>query len=169
MNEYDLHFYRIASSYPVVQCFALAFLTDPQGNLLLLREKGQSYWQLPGGSLHPEETLFQSLQRNLVNQTGVFVESSTLIRVFSGEGTSYFAAGSANVSPLYAIFIPTSVRGVLRCGTEKTTEFRFFASWNIPVRSVFPPMLPCMRFYQDHFPDGIPLQPLDHERLTKYE
>jgi hypothetical protein len=169
MSEYIRNFHRLVGSFPVVECSALTFLTDLQGNLLLIRAPEEPYWKLPGGPLEPDEKLIHCLQRHVMNQTGVFIENGVLLQVFTGSEMSYISVDNANISPVYAAFIPGNVRGTLKRNAEFPMEFRFFASWNIPMTEVFPPMLACMDYYREYFPEGIPLQPLDLDRFAKYE
>lgn len=169
MSEYTHNFRRLVGSFPVVECSALTFLTDLQGNLLLLRAQNEPYWKLPGGPIEPNEKLIHCLQRHVMTQTGVFIENGVLVQLFSGGNSSFISDENTNISPLYAVFLPGNVRGTLKINAESPMEFRFFASWNIPMKEVFPPMLACMNYYRNFFPEGIPLQPLDLDRFAKYE
>jgi hypothetical protein len=51
---------------------------------------------------------------------------------------------------------------------EAPFEFCFFASWNIPTEAVFPPQLSAIQYYQERFPDGIPLQPFDLDPFSNF-
>lgn len=49
-------------------------VTDPQGQLLLLRrrtEDSESVWTIPGGAVEPYETVAEALRRQLFEETGL--------------------------------------------------------------------------------------------------
>ncbi|HPB39491.1 MAG TPA: NUDIX domain-containing protein [Flexilinea sp.] len=168
MGDYHSRLHQLAGSFPLVEFFALTYITDPQGNLLLIRKNENSCWELPGGAMQPDESVFECLQRTVLSVTNVFIEKGMLIQLFSDGELNYIDEDSANITPIYAVFIPTSVHGSLRISREKPVEFRFFASWNIPTDKIFPPMLGAIQYYRQHFPEGIPLQPLDLDQFAGY-
>ena len=49
MTNYQKDLHDAAPGLTLVEVSPLALLTDPQGNLLLLRDKDDIYWHLPGG------------------------------------------------------------------------------------------------------------------------
>ncbi len=168
MSDYRSNFHQIVGSFPIIEFSALIYLTDPQGNLLLIREGADQPWQLPGGVIEPNESVFECLQRTVLAATNVFVEKGSLIQLFSDGEMNYIAENSANITPVYAVFIPTNVHGLLRMNVEAPFEFCFFASWNIPTEAVFPPQLSAIQYYQERFPDGIPLQPFDLDPFSNF-
>ena len=168
MSGYRSQLHRIAGSFPLVEFSTLIYLTDPQGNLLLLRSSENEPWQLPGGVMQPNEGVFECLQRTVLKMTNVFVENGSLIQLFSSGEMNYIAEDSTNITPVYAVYIPTNVHGSLRPNPDSPYEFRFFASWNIPTDRVFPPELSAVKYYQDRFPDGIPLQFFDLDPFSNF-
>ena len=83
MALYREIFHRVVGSFPMVEFWTLAYLTDPQGNLLMTQGENDGYWRLPGGPIRPEEDMMNCLQRTVLDQTGVLIEAGYLIRVFS--------------------------------------------------------------------------------------
>jgi 8-oxo-dGTP pyrophosphatase MutT (NUDIX family) len=57
----------------IVICSAVMFA--PEGDLLMVRKKGSSYFQLPGGKLGPEESREQTLIRELKEELRYDVSS----------------------------------------------------------------------------------------------
>ncbi len=169
MALYREIFHRVVGSFPMVEFWTLAYLTDPQGNLLMTQGENDGYWRLPGGPIRPEEDMMNCLQRTVLDQTGVLIEAGYLIRVFSDASQRYIETDDARVYPIYAVFSAASTRGRLERIEGSRRRFRFFSAENIPGDRVFPPMLPAVRFFSDCFSDGIPLRLVDVDAYIRYE
>jgi len=167
MDEYSKNFHRIAGSFPIVEFSALIYLTDPQGNLVLVQDKDDLYWRLPGGIIYPDEKVIECLRRTVFHKIGVYIENAVFLNIFSGGDQSYISADGANITPVYAAYLPTKVRGVLKKAAESDSEIRFFATWNVRLEKIFPPMKETVRFFLENFPGGVPLKPLDLDRFSE--
>ncbi|MHC1773322.1 MAG: NUDIX domain-containing protein [Flexilinea sp.] len=167
MDEYCKNFHRIAGSFPIVEFSALIYLTDPQGNLLLVQDNDDLYWRLPGGMIRPDEKVVECLRRTVFNQIGVYIENAVFLNIFSGRNQNYISIDGANITPVYAAYLPTKVRGVLKRAAETDSEIRFFATWNVHPEKIFPPMVDTVRFFLENFPGGVPLKPLDLDRFSE--
>ncbi len=169
MQNYHAGFYRLIGSFPVIELTTLAYLTDPQGNLLLTQADDDGYWRLPGGPMRPEEDLLSCLQRTILDQTGMLIDAAYLIRVFSDPAQRYIETNGAHISPVYAVYSAAAMRGRLERVEGSRRKFCFFSAENIPLERVFPPMLPAVRFFIQSFSDGIPQRPTDSEAYFRYE
>ncbi len=167
MRDYQKALHRVTGSFPIVEFSALTYLTDAQGNLLLIQDPEAGYWKLPGGMIHPGERVIECLRRTVFHQIGVTIEKAVFLNLFSGKEQNYIAEDSARITPVYAACLPTQTRGVLRNNEESRTEIRFFATWNVPLASVFPPMTETIQFFLDNFPGGVPLRPFDIDRFSE--
>ncbi len=167
MQDYLKDLHRITGSFPIVELSALTYLTDPQGNLLLTQDPADGYWRLPGGGIHPGEKVVECLRRTVFNQIGIYVETVIFLNLFSGKEQNYIDADGARITPIYAVCLPTKIRGVLRKNSDSGAEIRFFATWNVPIGKVFPPMLGAVQFFLDNFPGGVPLKPFDIDRFAE--
>lgn len=169
MHQSTEVFHRLVGSYPIIELATLAYLTDPQGNLLMTQIEDDGYWRLPGGAMLTEEDLMNALQRTVLTQTGVLIESAFLIRIFSDVGQRYIESDDAHIFPVYAVFSAEALSGKLERVEGSKRKFCFFASENIPLDRVFPPMLPAVRFFMKHFSDGLPARFVDTETFIRYE
>ena len=169
MQNYHAGFHRLVGSFPIIELATLAYLTDPQGNLLMTQVDGDGYWRLPGGPMRPEEDMLNCLQRTILDQTGLMIDAAYLIRVFSDPAQRYIETDDAHVFPVYAVFSAAAMRGRLERVEGGGREFRFFSAENIPSDRVFPPMVPAVRFFIQSFADGIPQRPTDAEAYFRYE
>lgn len=60
-----------------------AFVQDETGRLLLIRRTDNDLYAIPGGALELGETLTQTVQREVMEETGIAVEVTGLIGVYS--------------------------------------------------------------------------------------
>ena len=67
MIDYRKNLHDVARGFPLIEISPVALLTDPQGNLLLVRDHDDVYWHLLGGWLGPDETIRECLQRAVLN------------------------------------------------------------------------------------------------------
>jgi 8-oxo-dGTP pyrophosphatase MutT (NUDIX family) len=60
-----------------------AFIQDETGRLLLIRRTDNDLYAIPGGALELGETLTQTVQREVMEETGIKVQVTGLIGVYS--------------------------------------------------------------------------------------
>ena len=60
-----------------------AFVQDETGRLLLIRRTDNDLYAIPGGALELGETLTQTVQREVMEETGIAVKVTGLIGVYS--------------------------------------------------------------------------------------
>ena len=60
-----------------------AFIQDETGRLLLIRRTDNDLYAIPGGALELGETLTQTVQREVMEETGIAVEVTGMIGVYS--------------------------------------------------------------------------------------
>lgn len=60
-----------------------ALVRDEAGRILLIRRTDNDLYAIPGGALELGETLTQAAQREVIEETGIAVEVTGLIGVFS--------------------------------------------------------------------------------------
>lgn len=71
--------------YPARPVLGVGALVFERGRILLVergREPLKGYWSLPGGVVETGETLESAVRREVLEETGLQVEVSTLIEVF---------------------------------------------------------------------------------------
>lgn len=62
---------------------AHAVITNSQGQILLLKATyGNLAWGLPGGAIDPQETIFEGLQRECLEELGVLIENAILTGIY---------------------------------------------------------------------------------------
>ena len=60
-----------------------AFVTNAQGQVLMLKSPRRGDWEFPGGQVEEGETLTCALEREVLEETGIVVKPVSLVGVYS--------------------------------------------------------------------------------------
>ncbi|MDN4620575.1 NUDIX domain-containing protein [Paenibacillus sp. PsM32] len=80
-----------------------AIIRDEQNRILWQKRSDSNDWGLPGGGMHAGETIEETMLREVKEETGLEVISSTLYAVYSGERLKYTYPGGDDV--VFVMFI----------------------------------------------------------------
>lgn len=80
-----------------------AIIRDEQQRILWQKRSDSNDWGLPGGGMHAGETVEETMLREVKEETGLEVISSTLYAVYSGERLKYTYPGGDDV--VFVMFI----------------------------------------------------------------
>lgn len=62
---------------------ASAVVADERGRILLARRTDNTLWTIPGGGMEPGETIVETAEREVEEETGVQVEVTRLVGIYS--------------------------------------------------------------------------------------
>ena len=123
--------FRNEHEYKTPQVDIRAVVFDRQDNLLLVREKADGMWSLPGGwadvGFSPSEVAVKEVQE----ETGLMVQPERLIAVFDKKCHPH----PPHLHYVYKIFIGCKLLGGELQTVFDTLDANFFAENNIPVLS----------------------------------
>ena len=114
-----------------------ACIRDEQGRILLLR-RSDGMWSMPGGMLEPGESLEQAVVREVREETGLEVEPTALIGVYSDPEYIFTYPNGHQVQPIIAFFECRVVGGTLQPDREEILEARYFGP-----EDELPPLMKC--------------------------
>jgi ADP-ribose pyrophosphatase YjhB (NUDIX family) len=96
------------------------------GQILLTKREDFEVWCLPGGAVDPNESLAQAAIREAEEETGLIVELTRLIGIYSLP--NWQKNGSHNV-----LFAARPIGGALRLCPGETVDVQYFAFDRLPV------------------------------------
>ena len=67
-------------------------IRNEQGQVLFIRRRDNGKWGLPAGGIELRETVFEALQCEVKEETGLDVISATLIAVYSSDNVTFRSA-----------------------------------------------------------------------------
>jgi 8-oxo-dGTP pyrophosphatase MutT (NUDIX family) len=115
----------------------------PQEAILLERRHDCGWWGLPGGKVEPGESLIDAAVREVFEETGLTIEVTNLIGVYSdpnGRIVTYPDNGDV-VQLIDAVVEARVLSGQIVCSHE-SEEIRFFSPSQLPEQIVPPARQP---------------------------
>ncbi len=117
---------------------AAACIRDAEGRILLVRRSdGDNLWGFPGGAMEPGESVAETLVREVREETGLQVEPTMLIGVYSSPEYAFAYPNGDQVQPVTLFFECWVAGGKLEPDMKESLAARYFA------RDELPPMRPC--------------------------
>ena len=109
-----------------------AVIRDAAGRILLQEKASGEGWSLPAGAIEPGETPEQALKREVLEETGLSVESCQILGVFGGAKFRYVYANGDAVEytvVLYRCDVTQHHKGPL---DPETRSLRYFGADEMP-------------------------------------
>lgn len=109
-----------------------AVIRDDAGRILLQEKSSGEGWSLPAGGIEPGETPVEAICREVLEETGLHVESTRLLGAFGGRAFRYTYPNGHRVEYLVALYL-CKVSGDLsfQDGGE-TKRLSYFARGEMP-------------------------------------
>src|SRR5262249_17330338 len=100
-------------------------VTDEHGNILLQRRTDNDLWGLPGGGMELGESIGQAVVRETKEETGLDVEPTTIVGIYSDPG-HVIAYADGEVRQEFSIcFRANVIRGEATVADQESKEVRF--------------------------------------------
>lgn len=139
MSPYIARLRTCVGHDPLILCGAAACIRDDRGRILLVRRGDEeNMWSLPGGGMDPGESLEDAVVREVREETGLIVEATALIGVYSSPAYAYTIPNGDQVQPVIAFFECQVVGGALQVDMDEIVHARYFGP-----DDELPPLLPC--------------------------
>jgi 8-oxo-dGTP diphosphatase len=71
------------NKYPTHIVAAGAFVTNSQGQVLMIKSPRYGDWEFPGGQVEESETIPHALEREVLEETGITVHAKSLVGIYS--------------------------------------------------------------------------------------
>jgi ADP-ribose pyrophosphatase YjhB (NUDIX family) len=121
----------------IILAFASAIIRDARGRVLFQRRTDFEWWGLPGGVLEIGETLAQCAVREAREETGLEVEPTRLVGVYSGPRYDVRYPNGDEVQQWTAAFECRIWGGDGRADGDEASQQGFFAPEALPPTSIW--------------------------------
>ncbi len=139
---------RTADANTKVRAGTGVVVTDQQGRILLEKRSDCGMWGLPGGRIEPGESIAGAAVREVKEETGLVVEISRMLGVYSGP-EDRIVTFPDNVVQLVDILLEAKiVSGELTCSDE-SEKLQFFYPEDLPADIVPPARAPLQDFVNE--------------------
>ena len=124
-----------------------AVIRDEAGRLLLQEKSSGEAWSLPAGAIEPGETPQEAITREVMEETGLVVTSTSILGVFGGHEFRYVYPNGDQVEYVVTLF-KCRVGGGNGVWTDSETKsIRYFTPDDMPPLAL--PYPTSMLFGQD--------------------
>lgn len=117
---------------PLVVAGAAVIAQNAADEILLVKRTDNQLWGLPAGSTEPGETVSETAQRELSEETGLTVGPLTLVDVFSGPKFHYAYPNGDIIDSVTILYTGHVNGGQLITSTDETSAAQFFDRTALP-------------------------------------
>ncbi|GEK89650.1 ADP-ribose pyrophosphatase YjhB, NUDIX family [Alkalibacterium putridalgicola] len=110
---------------------SVAFILNHEGEVLLQQRPDKS-WELPGGLMELGESFEETLIREVKEETNLTVKGYHFVDILSGKD---FFVSLANGDKYYSVTAPyhvTDFEGILNADSQESMQLQYFSMKNIP-------------------------------------
>jgi 8-oxo-dGTP pyrophosphatase MutT (NUDIX family) len=113
---------------------ASALIRDDKGQILLIQRSDNLEWAIPGGSMELGHSVYDTLVREVCEETGLEVISATLYAIYSEPRFAFTNVYGNEHQPIHFAFRVDEWRGSLVTETDESVDARFFPADQVPDR-----------------------------------
>jgi 8-oxo-dGTP pyrophosphatase MutT (NUDIX family) len=113
---------------------ASAVIRDDKGQILLIQRSDNLEWAMPGGSMELGNSVYDTLVREVCEETGLEVISATLFAIYSEPRFVFTNGFGGEHQPIRFSFRVDKWKGSLITKTDESVDARFWAADQVPER-----------------------------------
>ena len=128
-----------------------AYVENDDGQILLIRRTDNGLWSLPGGGMEPGETVIGGAVREVKEETGIDVEVSGLVGIFSNPA-HVVAYPDGEVRQGFSICVFARPIGGMMHTSKESTEVAWAARDELAQRNMHPEIRRRIEHARTHDP-----------------
>ncbi len=117
-------------------------------NEVLLQERSESTWGLPGGLTEINEALEETAKREVLEETGLYVDEIKMIDVFSGPEYFFILPNKDQIYVITVLYVAKKYHGNITPDGIETKQLEYFSLDNLP-NNLEDEYLHYLNFYQN--------------------
>lgn len=122
---------KLVGHRPLILPGAVAIVLDAEDRILL-QERSDGGWGLPGGLMELGESLEETARREVREETGFEIGELELVDVFSGAEQYLKIANGDELYSVTAMYVTKTYQGELVADGTESLQVRFFAEEELP-------------------------------------
>jgi ADP-ribose pyrophosphatase YjhB (NUDIX family) len=133
MPDYIRDLRKQVGSRPLLLVAAGTIVQNTAGDILLQRNAETGQWGIPGGAMELGETLEETAQRELQEETGLIAHDLHLLDLYSGPEWFLQYPNGDQAYIVGATFLATHAEGEARPDGIECSEVTYFATTALPL------------------------------------
>jgi 8-oxo-dGTP pyrophosphatase MutT (NUDIX family) len=109
-----------------------AIIQDNEGKVLFVERRGENKWGMPAGSMELDESIYETLTREVKEETGINVTTATLIAIYTGPNKLVKNNFGDEYQMFEFLFRIDEWSGTIQVETIETQNIKFFPLDYIP-------------------------------------
>jgi len=130
--EYIKELRKLIGTRPLIVCTCGCLIFDCEGRILLQRRDDDNLWGNPGGSMDSGETIYETVKREVLEETGLEVEELEIFNIYSGEEQHHIYPNGDECYFVNIIFKTNKFNGKLQENNNESRELKFFNIQDMP-------------------------------------
>ncbi|MGP4062824.1 NUDIX hydrolase [Halobacillus sp. H74] len=126
MKDYVLEIRGLIGSRPFIIVGATIIVENEEGGVLFQFRADTKEWGLPGGAMEPGESLLETAERELWEETGLHAERMDHIETFSGKRFYFRYPNGDEVYNVIAVYKAFVVSGGGKAQGDETLDLQYF-------------------------------------------
>lgn len=129
--EYFKYLREYVGHKPIILPGSVVIIFNTQ-NEILLQEKLDGSWGLPGGLMDLGESFEEVAKREVFEETGLIVKDLELLDVYSGEQYYLKVPNGDELYSATAVYYTQNVQGELKIDYRESKDLKYFTPDNLP-------------------------------------
>lgn len=132
MAEYIKEIRELIGSKPFILVGSTIVVMNEKNEILFQHRSDSKEWGLPGGAMEMGETLEQTAERELYEETGLKANSFKFIDILSGSNLYYRYPNGDEVYNVICVYLAQETSGELAMNDGESLDLRYFSISELP-------------------------------------
>lgn len=132
MAEYTKEIRELIGSRPFILVGSTIVVKNDINEILFQHRSDTKEWGLPGGAMEIGESLEQTAERELYEETGLKAETLKFVDILSGKDLYFKYPNGDEVYNVITVYLAEGISGKLQMNDGKSIELRYFSLPNLP-------------------------------------
>ena len=133
LMEYYKELREYVGHKPLILPGSIVIIVNDKGEILL-QERNDGSWGLPGGLMNLGESLIETAKREVLEETRLHIDNLVLVDVLSGPEYFFRNPNGDEIYSVTAIYKCTDYTGELKPDMEESISLRFMNVLELPER-----------------------------------